>query len=206
MQSDTSHINQSVSENIPQEPVATGTGGVPGDVDEDALLMVAAAKDDQKAFEQLVLRHQQSLLNFFYRSGVYTDVEDLVQQTFVRLYRYRAKYSPKAKFTTFLYLIARQVRVDEIRKRIRLQNLREKMSAEGKLTEPVTREAPYTGLSDDLQEALAKLSEAHREVVVLGMLQEVPYPEIAEILGIPVGTVKSRMFHALRELRLILEP
>lgn len=175
--------------------------------DEDALLMMAAAKnDDQAAFEQLVIRHQKPLLNFFYRSCVYTDVEDLVQQTFVKLYSYRKKYSPKAKFTTFLYLIARQVRIDEIRKRIRLQNLREKLKAENGFTEPITTEPPYSGLSDDLQAALAKLSDAHREVVVLGMLQELPYPEISEILGIPVGTVKSRMHHALRELRRILEP
>ncbi len=172
----------------------------------DEELMVAAAQEDEYAFERLVIRHQKPLLNFFFRSGVYTDAEDLVQQTFVRLYRYRSKYSPTAKFTTFLYLLARQVRVDEVRKRIRLKNLREKLKAEEEHAEPIPTDAPYTGVSDDLQAALAKLSEAHREVVVLGMLQEIPYAEIADILGVPLGTVKSRMYHALRSLRQILEP
>ena len=171
----------------------------------DCELMLMAAKDDQAAFEQLVIRHQKPLLNFFYRLGVYTDAEDLVQLTFVRLYRYRGKYSPDAKFTTFLYLLAKQVRVDEVRKRIRLRNLREKLAEENKLAEPVQADAPYTGASDDLQAALAQLSEAHREVVVLGMLQDLPYTEVSEILGVPIGTVKSRMFHALRTLRRILE-
>ena len=171
----------------------------------DEELMQMAAKDDQAAFERLVIRHQNPLLNFFIRSGVYTDAEDLVQQTFVRLYRYRDRYSPTAKFTTFLYLLARQVRVDEVRKRIRLKNLRDKLKADEERAVPVPTAAPYTGISDDLQAALARLSEAHREVVVLGMLQELPYAEVAEILGVPVGTVKSRMFHALRALRQFLE-
>ena len=171
----------------------------------DEELMLMAARDDMAAFEQLVVRHQKPLLNFFYRLGVYTDAEDLVQLTFVRLYRYRGKYSPDAKFTTFLYLLARQVRVDEVRKRIRLRNLREKLAEENRRAEPVQADAPYTGASDDLQAALSQLSEAHREVVVLGMLQDLPYTEVSEILGVPVGTVKSRMFHALRTLRRILE-
>ena len=171
----------------------------------DEELMLMAAKDDMAAFEQLVLRHEKPLLNFFLRSGVYTDAEDLVQQTFIRLYRYRAKYAPTAKFTTFLYLLARQVRVDEVRKRIRLRNLREKLAEENRRAEPIQADAPYTGASDDLQAALSQLSEAHREVVVLGMLQDLPYTEVSEILGVPVGTVKSRMFHALRTLRRILE-
>ena len=167
----------------------------------DEELMMLAARDDQAAFERLVIRHQKPLLNFFYRLGVYTDAEDLVQQTFVRLYRYRAKYSPDAKFTTFLYLLARQARVDEVRKRIRLKNLRDKLVEENRMAEPFRADAPYTGASDDLQAALSQLSEAHREVVVLGMLQDLPYTEVSEILGVPVGTVKSRMFHALRTLR-----
>lgn len=172
--------------------------------DEDALLMLAAAKGDDKAFNELVVRHQKNLLNYFARLSVYNDVEDLVQQTFIRIYKYRDRYSPKAKFTTFMYLVARQVRVDEIRKRVSLQRIRDRVKAQVEIDgDTVTDEHPDV-LSDDLQAALAKLSEAHREVVVLGMLQEVPYPEISKILNIPVGTVKSRMHHALRQLRTLL--
>jgi RNA polymerase sigma-70 factor (ECF subfamily) len=173
----------------------------PEETDADALLMLAAAEEDMSAFEQLVRKHQKPLLNFFIRSGVYTDVEDLVQQTFVRLYRYRHHYSRRAKFTTFLYLLARQVRIDEVRKRIRLQKLRERVKTQTEIEPPVHRDAHPALLSDELQTALATLPEGHREVVVLGILQDLPYPEVAKILGIPVGTVKSRMFHALRQLR-----
>ena len=67
------------------------------------------------------------------------------------------------------------------------------------------RQAPEFGLRDDLQRALARLDEAHRDVVVLGLVQELPYQEVGEILGIPVGTVKSRMFNALKLLRGYLE-
>lgn len=172
--------------------------------DEDTALMVAAAGGDDRAFNELVVRHQKNLLNYFARLSVYNDVEDLVQQTFIRIYRYRDRYSPKAKFTTFMYLVARQVRVDEIRRRVSLQRLRDRLKAQSEIDGPYVMDNQPGILSDDLQAALAKLSEAHREVVVLGMLQEVPYPEIAEILNIPVGTVKSRMHHALRQLRTIL--
>lgn len=129
----------------------------------------------------------------------------MAQQTFIRLYRYRSTYEKTAKFTTYLYLLARQVRVDEVRKLIRLQKIRDGVKAEVELRESLPQKEEPFGLADDLQAALAQLSEAHREVVVLGMLQELPYQEVAEILGVPVGTVKSRMHHALRELKVLLE-
>lgn len=173
--------------------------------DEDALLMLAASKGDDRAFNELVVRHQKNLLNYFARLSVYNDVEDLVQQTFIRIYKYRDRYSPKAKFTTFMYLVARQVRVDEIRKRVSLQRIREKVKAQIEIDGAAVADEHPGILSDDLQAALAKLSDAHREVVVLGMLQEVPYPEIAEIMNVPVGTVKSRMHHALKQLRALLQ-
>ena len=79
--------------------------------------MLLAGAGDRDAFELLVRRHHQPLLNFFLRMGVDRDAEDLVQQTFIRLYNYRQRYRPSAKFTTFLYLLARQVWVDELRRR-----------------------------------------------------------------------------------------
>ena len=177
------------------------------DADEvDAQLMLAAAKDDLRSFEQLVVRHQHHVLNFFVRCGVYTDAEDLVQQTFVRLYRYRHRYERRAKFTTFLYLLARQVRVDEVRKRIRQQRIKDQAREHKEELTPPAHGVPRDGLLVDvLQKALDQLSENHREVIVLGVLQELPYAEISAILGVPVGTVKSRMFHALREMRRLLK-
>jgi RNA polymerase sigma-70 factor (ECF subfamily) len=169
--------------------------------DDDCQRMLLARQGDRAAFETLVRKHQRPLLNYFIRAGVNTDAEDLVQQTFIRLYHYRNRYSARAKFTTFLYLLARQVWIDELRRRNRRQRLRERLTAEPTPEQRV----PTPALADDLQQALAGLSERLRAVVTLGVLQELAYPEIAKILKIPVGTVKSRMFNGLRELRARLE-
>ena len=174
--------------------------------DGDAALMLAAKKGDDRAFEALVLKHQRPLMNFFRRLGVNTnDAEDLAQQTFIKIYRNRKTYTPSAKFTTWLYLVARQVRVDEIRAAARREKIRLAVKAEVDAEEAMPRRTPQFGLRDDLQSALDRLDEAHRAVVVLGMVQELPYQEVAEILGIPVGTVKSRMFNALKLLREYLD-
>lgn len=167
--------------------------------------MLLAGAGQREAFELLVNRHQQPLLNFFLRSGVDRDAEDLVQQTFIRLHRYRRRYRPRARFTTFLYLLARQVWIDELRRRRRLQRLREQARQQAELAAAADTAPVDEGFSDALQQALDSLSSRHREVVVLGVLQELEYSEIARILKIPVGTVKSRMFNGLRDLRRYLE-
>ena len=167
--------------------------------------MLLAGAGQREAFELLVNRHQQPLLNFFLRSGVDRDAEDLVQQTFIRLHRYRRRYRPRARFTTFLYLLARQVWIDELRRRRRLQRLREQARQQAELAAAADTAPVDEGFSDELQQALDSLSPRHREVVVLGVLQELEYSEIARILKIPVGTVKSRMFNGLRDLRRYLE-
>lgn len=173
---------------------------------DDATLMARVRDDDRDAFAVLVQRHQKMLLNFFARSGVQYDCEDLVQQTFLRLYRYRDRYVASAKFTTFLFLLARQVWIDELRRRKRQERLIDGLAAEP-LPEQIAPEAADAGAAGglDLQSALASLPEGLRQVVELGVYQDLPYAEIAEILSIPVGTVKSRMFNALAKLRLFLE-
>ena len=182
------------------------TGQQGGGDDADSALMLAARDGDDRAFEALVSRHQRPLMNFFRRLGVNNnDAEDLAQQTFIKIYRNKGTYRPSAKFTTWLYLVARQIRIDEIRAAARREKIRLAVKAEVEAEEAMPRHAPQFGLRDDLQSALDRLDEAHRAVVVLGMVQELPYQEVAEILGIPVGTVKSRMFNALKQLREYLD-
>ena len=173
---------------------------------DDAALMHRVRADDRDAFAVLVRRHEKMLLNFFARSGVQYDCEDLVQQTFLRLYRYRNRYVATAKFTTFLFLLARQVWIDELRRRKRRERLAEGLSAEPhpEFAESAAVEAGAAG-GMDLERALAMLPESLRQVVELGVYQDLPYAEVAEILKIPVGTVKSRMFSALAKLRTFLE-
>lgn len=173
---------------------------------DDAILMQRVRDDDRDAFAVLVKRHEKMLLNFFARSGVQYDCEDLVQQTFLRLYRYRTRYVATAKVTTFLFLLARQVWIDELRRRKRHERLVAGLAAEPQPTMAGAEAAEATASGEmDLERALEALPEGLRQVVELGVYQDLPYAEIGEILGIPVGTVKSRMFNALAKMRAFLE-
>ena len=157
--------------------------------------------------EDLLLRaktYEKALLNFFWRQGVsMSEGEDLVQETYLRLWRYRREYRPTAKFSTFLFLMARQVRIDALRRQTRRSRREEEWSG----LSPDTA-SPVQGRTDareDVRWALARLSEPLREVVELGVLQDLPYAEVAEILAIPVGTVKSRMSNALKKLKEVFD-
>ena len=169
---------------------------------DDRELMLRAKRGDEDAFAVIVRRHQQMLLGHFHRVGAGDDAEDLVQQTFVRVFRYRDRYQPSAKLTTFLFLIARQVWIDELRRRKRDERMRSSWVEEHGEDELDTSLGPSSAAEAvDLEGALASLGEGARAVVDLGVMRGLPYPEVSRILGIPVGTVKSRMFNALKALR-----
>ena len=147
-------------------------------------------------------RFEKNLLNFFWRQGLsYSEGEDLVQETYLRLWKYRHAYVRTAKLSTFLFLMARQVRIDALRRRTRRENREEDWVKE----RPTCGDPAAFGVREDVRWALAKLSEPLRDVVELGVFQDLPYAEVAEILGIPVGTVKSRMHNALKELKEIFD-
>ena len=142
-------------------------------------------------------RFEKNLLNFFWRQGVsYSEGEDLVQETYLKLWEYRERYVRTAKLSTFLFLIARQVRIDALRHTTRREAREENWGKE----QPETTDPVYSA-KDDVRWAVSQLSEPLREVVELGVFQDLPYAEVAEILEIPVGTVKSRMSNALKKLR-----
>ena len=147
-------------------------------------------------------KFEKNLLNFFWRQGVsLSEGEDLVQETYLRLWKYRREYKPTAKLSTFLFLMARQVRIDALRRQARRENREEKWIGE----QPTSEGPKAFGVREDVRWALAKLSEPLRDVIELGVFQDLPYAEVAEILGIPVGTVKSRMHNALKELKEIFD-
>ena len=147
-------------------------------------------------------KFEKNLLNFFWRQGVsHSEGEDLVQETYLRLWKYRREYKPAAKLSTFLFLMARQVRIDALRRQTRRANREE---AWGK--EQPTSEGPKAfGVREDVRWALCRISEPLRDVIELAVFQDLPYAEVGEILGIPVGTVKSRMHNALKELKEIFD-
>lgn len=166
----------------------------------DEVLMSRVAQRDQQAFTALVRRHQDGLVNFFRRMGDYNHADDLTQETFVRLFRYRDRYRATARFTTFLYTLGRRVWIDHCRARGRRKKAYEKLADEAELRQPAGTDA-LDEAGARAKAALDELSDDMRTVVVMSIYQGFKYREIADILGVPLGTVKTRMFHAMRRLR-----
>ena len=141
--------------------------------------------------EDLIARareFEKNLLNFFWRQGL-------------RLWNYRAEYEPTAKLSTFLFMLARQVRIDALRRQTRRAGREEAWGRD----QPAAAGPAAFGAREDVRWALARLSEPLREVVELGVFQDLPYAEIGRILGIPVGTVKSRMSNAIKKLKEVFD-
>jgi RNA polymerase sigma-70 factor, ECF subfamily len=193
--------------------VSTQTApAVPAAPRSDLDLMAEFREGHEEAFGELVERHQRGLVSFLFRLVWDRDLaEDLAQETFVNLYTRGREYEPRAKFTTYLYQIARNCWIDHLR---RSRHRRGMVSLDAQdddgrgLAEMLAArgdDARVAGGRQDLAESVAQavdgLPEQHRVVVVLSEVQGLTYAEIGEILGIPVGTVKSRMFHAVQRLR-----
>lgn len=167
--------------------------------DSDAELMARVSGGDEEAFAELIRRHQSALMNLFQRSGADAhEAEDVAQDTFLRLFGYRHRYRPEARFRTFLFTVARHAWLDYCRKRKRWRRSDAPIPEHELLEEPC-------GVSEsqrmDLEAALGDLTPAHRMVLVLSAYHGLPYEEIARIMEIPEGTVKSRVYHGLRKLK-----
>ena len=174
-------------------------------LDEEAVQwMLAVQKGDQRAFRKIVEKYQNSLLNFFfYMNANMQEGEDLVQETFLKVYLCRDKYTPSAKFSTFLYRIARNTGIDYIRKKKAVP-----VSFEDDLLEEPALDTSRSSEMDvkgDLEKALLLLPEKLRSVIVMSYFEDLKYQEIADILEIPLGTVKSRMSFAMNQLKEIME-
>ena len=181
--------------------------------------LIAAVKDGKlAAFTQLVDRHQRSLINFFFHLSRDRQVaEDCAQEVFLRLHAHLGSYEPQAKFTTFLYRIARNLWIDRMRSEAsrggRLVSL-EAASASGEdrpLRDRVSAPSPTPvellsrqETRQALRDAIERLPEDQKSVLILSEMQGLKYQEIGEILDIPVGTVKSRMHTAMEKLKELL--
>lgn len=169
------------------------------DESSDIELMQRVRDGDDFAMSELVRRYQGALLNFFRSMGLGAESDDALQETFLRVYRYRDRYEPRAAFRTFIYMIARQAGVDALRKNKRYGTLVDNAAKEAEVAS-----VPGVPRGDSLalaEELLLKLPEAMREVVVMSLCQGMKYDEISAVLDIPVGTVKSRMFNAMLRLK-----
>lgn len=181
----------------------------------DFELMVRIKDDHIPAFELLYHRYQKILANFFFRMGCMKEnIEDCVQEVFMRLWKSRKNYVPTAKFTTFLFEIAKNYwlnEVDKIKRRPHLYSIHSPSDKDETWHDPPSADPlPPTSLQQQelqsqIQDAIASLKEKHRTVFVLSEIQGLKYQEIADILHIPIGTVKSRMVLAEKKLRAKLQ-
>jgi RNA polymerase sigma-70 factor (ECF subfamily) len=143
-------------------------------------------------------RYQTPLFNFYSKlTGDRTLSEDLVQEVFLRILKYRQSYRPGTPFRAWIYQIARNARVDHFRK------FPHQTALEPEMLPPVlprdsAQEHQEAAL---LQRALMQLPEEKREILLLCRFQELKYQEIAELLGCEIATVKTRIHRALLELR-----
>ena len=181
--------------------------------DPETELMLRVASGDDDAFVQLVERMVGRLHGFFRRMGAdRAFAEDCAQEVFLKVYRRRAHYTARARFTTYLFHVARNHWIDVYRHR---------KAVPPPLSTDAIRDADGRSLTGDLPDrpieaiqgvrdreirealgrALETLTTEQRDVYVLAQVEGLKYQEIGEILEVPVGTVKSRMHAAIRALR-----
>lgn len=182
----------------------------------DERLMERVKSGDAQAFDALWQRHGKALFNFIYRFvGNRQEAEDLTQETFVRVLQSAPSFNSHQRFTTWAYHIATNLCIDAHRK----AQYRQAVSLDECLGEDdqtlgdtvpdpqanTEEMAQKRSLRRDIRRAIRALPPEQRLVVVLNQYQGMTYQEIAEVLGCPIGTVKSRMHHALKALRAALK-
>jgi RNA polymerase sigma-70 factor (ECF subfamily) len=176
---------------------------------EDVRLMQLVAGGDTTAFEQLIERHQTLVAGTVARMlGSNSDVEDIAQQVFIRVWKSAGRYVARAKFTTWLLKITRNLVFNEMRRAKRHPHLPVQMESEADeipLKDEATASPDATLLQAELQEAIEKaialLPETQRMALILRRYEELSYEEIADVLDLSVPAVKSLLFRARTELR-----
>lgn len=169
--------------------------------------MMAVREGDLDELGTLFSEYQGALVGYFRRMGrSQENSEDLAQETFWRILKYRKSYDTRRPFRAWMYQIARNLMYDEAKRSIRRNQF---------IDDSKQEEAEYSAKSDSnveaevekgeqkqlLREALAKMPEEKRELIVLCRFEEMPYSEIADVFGCSVGALKVRLFRALKELK-----
>jgi RNA polymerase sigma-70 factor (ECF subfamily) len=177
-------------------------------IEGERALVVRARSGDRNAFGELVNRHMQRAYYIALGlTGSHEDALDLSQEAFARAFRARASLDPDRPFYAWLYQIVRRLCFNFLRdrstRRRRLDEaipwLTQEAGARASQSDPA-RSAERAELRARVQAAIEKLPEREREVLVLKEFEGLRYREIAELLGIPIGTVMSRLYYARRRL------
>jgi RNA polymerase sigma-70 factor (ECF subfamily) len=189
-----------------------------GTLDPDAALMLRVKQGDMEAFEDLVDKYKQPVTNLIGRTlQDATEAEDLAQNVFVQVFKSAHRYRVSAKFSTWLYTIARNLCLNEIRRRSRhpADSLDQQQSDQD--DQPLRQyedkkgfSAPDHLLQDELiskvDQALAELPEAQRTALILCREEEMSYEEIAAVLGSSLSATKSLIHRARETLKQKLKP
>ncbi|MGH7950643.1 MAG: RNA polymerase sigma factor [Limisphaerales bacterium] len=191
---------------------------MPVQSDPDAVLMLRVKRGDRAAFTKLVEKYKQPVMNFVHRTlRDETEAEDLAQNVFLQVFKSRARYQQTAKFSTWLFTIARNLCLNEIRRRSRhpAESLEE--------THPENEDQPsrqfedakiilppekllHGELAKKIEDALAALPENQRSAILLCRQDELSYEEIAEILDCSLSATKSLIHRGRETLKEKLKP
>lgn len=188
-------------------PIQTDTEGLT--LESDICLMQLVSQGNATAFEMLVERHQLLVAGTVARMlGNNSEVEDIAQQVFIRVWKSAKRYQPRAKFTTWLLKITRNLVFNELRRQARHshQPLQIESQEEERRAKDGRAIAPDTWLLEEelkseIEAAIKQLPDSQRMAVILRRYEGLRYDEIAEVLGQSVAAVKSLLFRARTDLR-----
>lgn len=185
----------------------------PEGLPDDTLLAFKAADGDENAFEALVRKYERLVSTSVYSiAGNAEDVLDISQEVFLKVYKSLGTFKGDSEFSTWLYRIAKNTALDFVRKRkqntVSIDSSGEESEGFDLPDESVSTSPEKKALQNEkiqlLRDAIGKLSDEHREIIILRELNDYSYEAIAKALDIEVGTVKSRIHRAKDALRKIL--
>jgi RNA polymerase sigma-70 factor, ECF subfamily len=179
------------------------TGAVSSTAEQDDLQLIAASKGgDQDAFAQLVQRYQRRVFNLVYRMlQQYEEANETTQETFLAAWQGLPAFRGDARFATWLYRIAYNCSLKQLEQRKRDKALQVALEAEQDGAKLVDTEMDVRDRQALVREHLSHLPTKYRIVLILRHLQDMTYEEMAEILTMPIGTIKTHLFRARNLLK-----
>ncbi len=175
--------------------------------EEEQALIAGCQRGDPTCWQQLYEQYRQDAWRILARTlGPSDELEDLVQKVFIKVHRSLGRFEGRSRFTTWLYRICVHVAMDHLRAKHRRREVADLDSVREPVDPAADPSAPlaHKQAAERINRALAKLKEEKRTVIVLHDIMEVPAEEIAQSLGIPAGTVRTRLFYGRRELARLL--
>ena len=178
----------------------------------DGELVQTAVAGREASFEELVRRYQRPIAAYVYRMvGDYDAALDLTQEVFIKVYNSLARYRAEFKFSTWIYKIAHNAAIDHLRRHaVREQTLtgsvegeRREVAIESRRLTP-EQESERKERRSEIESVVQLLQASYRELIILRHSHDLSYDEIAEVTGLPLGTVKNRLFRARETMRDLL--